>query len=113
MQHIEQVNINGSTHFVFNQANLLCLIRDYMGDQVATLVVEELKEANEDKEEALFTADAAYKDLEGRTSSLQTALEDLRTMQHQMSVLLDAKRLNRGEISRLLRDMQATINFVL
>lgn len=113
MQNIAQVNINGDIHHLFDQADLLLLIRDYMGDQVATLVAGELKEANEDKADALFTADIAFKDLEARTDSLQCALEEVQELNRQVFALLEAKRLNRDKLVYLLRDMREIVANVL
>lgn len=113
MQHIEQVTINGTTHHIFNQADLLCLIRDHLGDKVASLVSAELEEVHEDKEAALFDADVVYKDLEGRTDFLQATLEDVQALQRQASALLEAKRLDRPKLARVLIDMRETIHNAL
>lgn len=113
MQHIEQVTINGTTYHIFNQSDLLCLIRDHLGDKVASLVSAELEEVHEDKEAALFDADVAYKDLEGRTDFLQATLEDVQALQRQASALLEVKRLDRPKLARVLIDMRETIHNAL
>lgn len=113
MQHIEQVTVNGTTHHIFNHSDLLCIIRDHLGDKVASLVSSELETANEDKEAALVDADVAYKDLEVRTDELQAALEDVQELQKQAVSLLKAKRLNKFMLSQVLIDMREILNNTL
>lgn len=113
MQHIEQITINDTTHYLFNTQDLISLIDAQMGSQVASLVSSELSEANQDKEDSLFKADVAYKDLEIRTDELQAALGDVWELSQRLATLLEATRLDRSKLAYIVRDINKTIDNTL
>lgn len=113
MQHIEQITINGTTHYLFNTQDLISLIDAQMGSQVASLVSSELEAANQDKEDSLFGLQKAYKDLEARADEVQAALKDVQELLQHMSALLEAPRLNRSKLVYIVRDAREIIGNTL
>ncbi len=53
MTHIEQIDLKGKTYHLFNRQDLIDLIYEQMGSQVASLVEAEFKEAQEEFDEQL------------------------------------------------------------
>lgn len=54
MKHIEQVEINGTSYNLLDRQDLIDLICDHMGSQVAALLECEFKEMQEDFNEQLL-----------------------------------------------------------
>ena len=54
MKQIEQVEINGTSYNLFDRQDLIELIRDHMGSQVAALLEHEFEEIQEDFDEQLL-----------------------------------------------------------
>lgn len=70
MKQIEQVEVNGTSYNLLDRRDLLDLIGDRMGSQVAALLEAEFKEMQEDYEEQI-------EELQDQVETLQDRIETL------------------------------------
>ena len=77
MRQIEQVEINGISYNLLDRRDLLDLIGDHMGSQVAALLENELKEMQEDHDEQLEELQDQVEALQDQVEALQDRIEAL------------------------------------